>query len=182
MQLSNSSPLFDLKTPVSGWPYIPTESAGYLRIEKLYPTDSLAGDITGYPYLVGPSLIEIPNIPDGTVNMKDQAIICRKFGLSEGQSGWDYMADLKPDGVINMKDIGTYARTFGNSGTYISSYLNGIMGSSVTVTFYIGGLYRWATVPPDALGFVPIPYQTATNFTVKLNGNPVSALVTLWTP
>jgi hypothetical protein len=63
---------------------------------------SIIGDITG------------PNgWPDGTVNMRDIAMVARAFGSTPSSSNWNPNADLNNDGIVNMKDIALAARHFG---------------------------------------------------------------------
>jgi len=101
--------------------------------------------------------------------MVDIGFISKIVGSNEGQSNWDYMADVFPDRKIDMKDAGWAAKNFGKKGTYIENDLSG-----VTVTFDTGDISS-----PDDVGFVAIP-QNATGFTVKRNGNTIGALITFW--
>lgn len=93
--------------------------------------------------------------------------------MSEGSSGWDYMADLVPNRKIDMKDTRAANKNFGKSGTYINS-TNPQWLSGVTITFSTG-----EEKLPDSYGFVTIP-QGATNFTVKRNGTLIGAMIIFW--
>jgi sorbitol-specific phosphotransferase system component IIC len=56
---------------------------------------------------------------DGTVNLKDIAIIARAMGSTPTTTGWDPEADitgptyLVPDGIVNQQDLTLVARNFG---------------------------------------------------------------------
>jgi len=63
---------------------------------------SLVGDITG------PT-----GWPDGTVNMRDIALVARCIGSTPGSRNWNPNADINSDGIVNMKDIALVARHFG---------------------------------------------------------------------
>jgi hypothetical protein len=53
--------------------------------------------------------------PDGTVNMRDIALVARAFGSMPGSSNWNPNADFNNDGRIDMKDIALIARHFGST-------------------------------------------------------------------
>jgi hypothetical protein len=160
-------PVCAMKTNCSGWFYVPAvATSGSLKIEDWYTNNSITGDQAGNSSLY-------PSIswwPDDVVDGKDIAFIARCFGLSEGQTGWNYLADVVPDRAIDGKDIAAAAGNFGNGGTY-NSYTTNL---GITVTFGAG-----QPISPDANGFVAIP-QGAANFTVEQNGSPIGTLITFW--
>jgi len=158
-----------MKTTTNGYFYVPNVATDLLKIEMLFDNQNITGDQTDgtSPYS------SIQNYPDRKVDMKDLRFVCEIFGLLEGQSGWDYMADLYPDRKIDMKDIRTASKNFGKNGTYINS-TNPQWLSGVTITFSTG-----EEKLPDSYGFVTIP-QGATNFTVKRNGTPIGAMIIFW--
>jgi len=161
-------PVSAMKTNCSGFFYVPTvATGGSLKIEEFY-----TGDINGTGDQYG-ATSPYPSLgwwPDGKVDGKDVARISLKFGLAEGNAGWEYMADVYPDRKIDGKDIAVPKMYFGDSGVY-TSYLSNL---GITVTFNGG-----TPITPDANGFVSIP-QNATNFIVEQNSNPIGALITFW--
>jgi hypothetical protein len=160
-----NGPLCAMKTKTDGYFYVPNNSSiGSFRIEKLFSNSNITGDQTGgsSPYK------SMTRYPDGTVNILDQSFVGSKNGLQEGQAGWDYMADVVPDRVINILDLFVISQNFNKNGTYTTDL------SGVTVTFNTGQQRS-----PDANGFVAIP-QSAANFTVTRNSNPVGAEITYW--
>jgi hypothetical protein len=161
---SASEPIYAMKTKTDGIFYVPSIVSYPLKVEMLFNTAGLVGDQTGgtSPYS------SINNYPDEYVGIDDIFFVAHHFGYEEGDSGWDYMADVIPDKYIGQDDINLVASHFGNSGTYITSL------SGVTVTFNIGG-----TIIPNSDGFVAIP-QGATSFTVKRNGTPIGAMIIFW--
>jgi hypothetical protein len=108
--------------------------------------------------------------PDGAVNGSDVSFVDNATGFSEGEGGWQYMADINADGTIDIYDLVPIAVNYGRSGTY-STDLTG-----VTVTFDVGG-----EKSPDEYGFVDIP-QNATTFTVKCNGTTIGAMIIFLAP
>jgi len=158
------NPVCAMKTRTDGYFYVPNVATDLLKIEMLFDNQNITGDQTGgtSPYS------SIQNYPDGTVDMKDVRFVSEKFGLVEGQSGWDYMADLYPDRKIDMKDIRTASKNFGKSGTYVTSL------TGVKITFNTG-----QETSPDAYGFIQIP-PDAESFNVKRNNNPIGAMIIFW--
>jgi hypothetical protein len=159
-----------MKTLTNGYFYIPTpictaSISDYLKIQELFNDTGLTGDQTGgnSPYPT------IPNWPDGTVDILDAILISSCFGTQEGQTNWNYMADIVPDKVIDIYDAMQISINYGHTGTYITNL------ASVTVTFNTG-----QKESPDSYGFVAIP-QGATSFNVTKNGSPIGALITFWT-
>jgi len=149
-----------MKTTTNGTFYVPNISANRLKIERLFSNSNITGDqvgsqISGYPF----------QFPDGTVNGSDSSFVNGKFGLGEGQTGWDYMADIVPDKTIDVFDTNQIALHYGLSGTYVTDL------SGVTIVFDVGG-----EISPDVYGFVDNP-ENATAFTVKRNGTPIGAMI-----
>lgn len=155
-----------MKTSIGGYFYMPTIAQNLLKIEMLFDNSSIEGDQTGgtSPYS------SIETYPDGKVDLKDIYFMGKVYGKSEGEPGWDYMADLNGDRVCNLKDYYIVCKKYGNSGTYIN--ITDLSG--VTVAFNTG-----EEEPLDSYGFVAIP-QGATSFTVKRNGIPIGAMVIFW--
>ncbi|MGA9388484.1 MAG: hypothetical protein WBV70_06650 [Candidatus Bathyarchaeia archaeon] len=167
MHLSLSRPDVAIKTKTSGCPwlfYVPNVTTSFLRVELLFSNTNITGDQKGptspYP--------EIADYPDGTVDIRDASFVSRKYGLCEGQSGWNYMADVFPDKAIDIKDTAAVNRNYGKSGNYTTSL------AGVTVIFNTG-----EQESPDANGFVPIPAGAA-NFNVTRNGTPIGAMAIFW--
>ena len=160
----DSEPICALKTRTDGYFYRPNLAIDLLKIEMLFNNQGLAGDQTGgtSPYPT------IANYPDGIVDMCDISFMIDKFGSSENQNGWDYMADIIPDRLVDMVDLSLLIDNFGKEGTYITDL------AGVAITFNTG-----QTISPDSDGFVTIP-QGATSFTVKRNGNPIGAMIIFW--
>jgi hypothetical protein len=159
-----------MKTLTNGYFYIPTPICtasinSCLKIQELFNDTGLTGDQTGgnSPYPT------IPNWPDGTVDMFDSMFISSCYGSQEGQTNWNYMADIVPDKVIDIYDSIEVSSSYGHTGTYITNL------SNVTVTFNTG-----QNESPDSHGFVAIP-QGAASFNVTKNGSPIGALITFWT-
>jgi hypothetical protein len=155
-----------MKTVMDGYFYVPTAVVyHFLKIHLLFSNPKLVGDQTSgtsgdYP--------AISNYPDGTVNIIDVSFISGKFGLSEGQTGWDYMADVVPDRVINIIDVTKASKNVGSSGSYSTTL------SGVTVKFNTG-----QTVTPNVDGFLQIP-QGATGFNVTQNGPGIGTMMLFW--
>jgi hypothetical protein len=169
-------PLCALKTKTDGvsWLfYVPNATfvnATALKVELLFNDSKIVGDQTGnntHPYP------EIATYPDGRVTAPDVTLVSSKFGLREGQTGWDYMADVWPSRKIDAKDVGAVSGNFGNNGTY-TYWDQGLSG--VKVVFDTGDQEL-----PDTSGFVPIPL-TATNFNVTRNDVPIGAMVIFFGP
>ena len=159
-----SEPVCAMKTKTDDYFYVPSVATDLLKIEMLFDNQNIVGDQIGgtSPYST------ITAYPDGKVDIRDVAFVSNKYGLVEGRSGWDYMADVYPDRKIDIQDIARVSANFGKFGTYITSF------AGVTVTFNTG-----QTISPDSDGFVTIP-QGTTNFTVKRNGNPIGAMIIFW--
>jgi hypothetical protein len=154
-------PLFAMKTKKDGCFYRPNKAIDCLKIEMLFDNQNIVGDQTG-----GTSPYEaIANYPDGIVDVFDSTLISAHAGQSEGDSNWNYMADINPDRYIDLFDAIWISWNAGKTGSYITSL------SGVTVVFNVGG-----EVYPDSNGFVTIP-QDATSFTVKRNGNSIGAMI-----
>jgi hypothetical protein len=156
-----------LKTmETTGLFYVPNPTyvnATCLRVEMVFADASLTGDQAGAGLSPYPA---VADYPDGKVDGRDITLISKAFGTSEGQSGWNYMADVYPDRKINGEDITQAAKNFGQNGTYIY-YIFGF-----NIEFNTGAWYE-----PDATGFVPIP-PGATSFNVTdLNGYPIGAMI-----
>jgi hypothetical protein len=149
-------PVCTMKTNIDGYFYIPTVATDIMEIEKLFYAE-LVGDQTG------PS-----SLPDRYVGIDDIVFIAGKFGSSEDDPDWNYMADLVADRYVGIDDIVTAAEHFGGNGTYITNL------SEVTATFNTS-----QTISPDSNGFVTIP-QGAINFTVKRNGTSIGAMIIFW--
>lgn len=159
-------PACAMKTEVDGEFYVPSVTAGLLKIEMLFNDADIEGDQTGGTSPYG----TINRYPDGTVNIIDLSFIGgAAMGSHEGDENWDYMADVVPDKVISIRDLYVAAHNFGKSGTYITSL------AGVTVTFDVGGT---KSPNPDD-GSVTIP-QDATSFTVKRYGTPIGAMIIFW--
>jgi hypothetical protein len=159
-----SKPACAMKTRTDGYFYVPKAASRLLKVEMLFDNQNITGDQTGGT----PPYSSIQNYPDGRVDIKDVGFISQKFGLIEGQSDWNYMADVVPDRKINIGDVGFVGKNFGKTGTYITDL------SGVTVTFNTG-----EEISPDATGFITIP-QGATSFTVKRNSTPIGAMIIFW--
>lgn len=145
-------PVPTMKTTTDGDFYIPN-TADLIVFELFFNDPNIVGDQVGVDYY-----------PDRKVDINDLSFVGHAYGKSEGQDGWDYMADIVPDGEINILDLTAVSQNFGKSGYYsTSSY-------GVTVMFDTGG----SVVPDD--GFVIIP-QGATTFTVKRQGSRIGAMI-----
>lgn len=170
IHLSNSIPSCAMKTKTNGYFYLPSgpppQYVG-VQIALLFTDGGIAGDQIGgeppYTLYTGP-------YPDELVDICDALLINGKYGKSEGQSGWEYMADIVPDRVIDMYDALTIGRNYGRSGTYSHDL------SHVTVAFYFEGRLLEEMVDPR--GFAYLPYGP--DFTVKRSGMPIGAMVIFW--
>jgi hypothetical protein len=167
LSINAVEPLCALKTLTNGYFYVPNPAyvdATYLRVEMLFNESSyLTGDQTGGS-IVYPA---IGTYPDGKVDIRDIAFIAKEDGLIEGNSGWNYMADVYPDRKIDIRDISQASRNFGK---VFGSYINDTSG--VAVTFSTGGGEEY----PDANGFLAIP-AGATSFNVTQAGAPIGAMI-----
>jgi hypothetical protein len=168
--LSDSKPTCAMKTKTDGNFYFPSGPPPLyvgVQIQLLFNDDGIVGDQKGgvspYPLYTGP-------YPDGSVNMLDSLLINGCWGLHEGQSGWEYMADIVPDRVINILDAIKISTNFGKSGTYTTDF------TDVTVIYYWGG--QIFEKPVDSKGFVTIP--SGTSFTVARAHTPIGAMVIFW--
>jgi hypothetical protein len=157
-------PVCAMKTKTDGYFYVPNVATDLLKIEMLFDNQDITGDQTGgsSPY------DSISHYPDGYVNYLDSTFVGSKYGLQEGDVGWDYMADIQPNKIINFLDAILIGGNYGKSGTYITD------PTGVTITFNTG-----QEITPDAFGFVSIPIG-ATSFTVKRNGSPIGAMIIFW--
>jgi len=159
------TPVCAMKTLADGYFYVPNLNVHSIRV-YLWCNDAnparMEGDQRGgtspYP--------NIPEFPDGNVNLTDTYWIQSKYGTYEGGPNWNYMADVVPDRTINLKD---YSRANNNYGQTGGSYTTDLTG--IHVVFNTG-----QDVYPNAEGFLNIP-AGATSFTVYHNTTPVMALV-----
>jgi hypothetical protein len=159
-----------MKTQMNGYFYVPTATVdNELKIQLLFSNPNLVGDQTGgasgdYP--------AISNYPDGIVDQThDLNFIESKMGLTQGQSGWNYMADIVPNGVIDIYDAVACAHNVGSLGSYSTTL------TSVMVAFEVSSVWR-TPVAPDVDGFIQIP-SGATNFNITQNGS-IGAMVLFW--
>jgi hypothetical protein len=153
-----------MKTRTDGYFYVPNVATGLLKIEMLFDNLDIVGDQTGGTSPYG----TIATYPDGKVDVRDVSLVSSKYGFREGQSGWDYMADVYPDRKIDIQDTARVSANFGKFGTYITDL------AGVTITFNTG-----QTISPDSYGCVGIP-SGATSFTVKRNATPIGAMIIFW--
>ena len=144
---------------------------------EVFDNKKLVGDQTGgmSPY---PS---IANWPDGNVSLADLVVVSSAYGSNEsyvsGPKPWNYMADIVPNRIIGLSDLVALSGNYGYSG---GTYITNLTG--VTVSFDNG---TSTPVPPNGYLAVPGPLNNTTvpiNFTTSLNGNPIGALVTFWSP
>jgi len=162
-----------MKTRVDGYFYIPslgpflegrTGPPRSLKVELLFDDPNLEGDQTGgtspYP--------ELDHWPDGNVDILDSSFVNGAYGSKEGDSNFDYMADINADKSVTILDVSIVSGNYGNSGTYITDL------SGVIVEFDTGGSYQLSSE-----GFSPIP-SGATYFYIKKDGNPIGALITFF--
>ena len=158
-------PIAAMKTTTSGVFYIPNVTTSLLRIYFVFSDENLVGDQIGtqvgnYPFPV----------PDGTVDIFDAVYVGNMQGLTENQTGWNYMADIIPDRVVNSSDFDQVILHIDYSGEYIVNL------SDVVVAFNVGG-----EKSPDQYGFVEIP-QNATTLAVERNGIAIGATVFFFAP
>ena len=66
---------------------------------------AMVGDITG------PTL----NVPDGWVDGRDIALVCRNFGKYPGKPDYNPNTDINNDGMVDGKDIAITCRNFGKT-------------------------------------------------------------------
>ena len=162
----DSEAICAMKTMVDGYFYVPNVAIDFLKVEWLFDNQHLMGDQAG----VNSPYDAIDYWPDGKVGCVDLSLLGSAWYTSEGDAGWEYMADINGDGIIGTSDLSILGASWLQTGLYITDL------NQVTVTFSTGKV-----LSPDSVGFVTIP-QGATSFTVKKNGNPVGALVTFWGP
>ena len=158
------NPVCAMKTRTDGYFYVPNVAPDLLKIEMLFDNQNVTGDQTGGTSPYG----SITAFPDGKVRVDDVLFIAIKFGLDEGNEGWDYMADVIPYRKVRVDDQLAVNSNFGKSGTYITDL------AGVTITFNTG-----QTISPDSYGCVGIP-SGATSFTVKRNATPIGAMIIFW--
>lgn len=172
--VSGAIALCAMKTSTDGYFYLPNpayENPTSLRIEMLFTTSNATGDQTGSPNYNPSPYPLIPGYPDTKVDIKDQHLVAAAYGKSEGQAGWNYMADLTgpngvPDRKVDVYDANLVARNYGNSIPSYSYDFNGVQ-----FQFDVGG-----NKSPNAIGFVPIP-SGATSFDITQNGISVGAMI-----
>ena len=165
--------LCGMKTLTDGYFYVPTLGPFFggetgppksLKVELLFDDPGLEGDQCG-----GTPPYDVMNVwPDGNVELDDVYFINGHYGESEGDSTWDYMADVVADKMVDLAD---YYKASNNYG-YVGSYITDLTG--VTIEFDTGDVKE-----PDENGFVNIP-DGATYFYVKKNGAAIGALITFW--
>ena len=162
--LVSLEPVCAMKTRADGYFYVPNVATDLLKVELLFDDSGIEGDQAGgiSPYDT------IQSYPDGKVETADLSLIGSAWGTHEGETGWNYMADIVPNRHIGTQDLSRFGGNWGNIGTYITSL------AGVTVTFDTGD-----TKSPDSYGYVTIP-QDATSFTVKRYGNPIGAMIIFW--
>jgi len=152
-----------MKTLLDGYFYVPNLGIRTLKLELLFDGDGPADQFGGAsPYG------SLKAWPDGNVEGKDNAWVSGHYNTVEGDSNWDYMADIKPDRRVDGKDIGFLAKYYG---TYGIVYIYDLTG--VTVVFNTG-----QEVTPSG-GWVEIP-SGATYFNVFRNDVSIGALITFW--
>jgi hypothetical protein len=66
---------------------------------------AMVGDITG----------PTPNVPDGCIDGKDIATVCRNFGKSINDPRCNRNTDINNDGTVDGKDIAIVCRNFGKT-------------------------------------------------------------------
>jgi hypothetical protein len=186
--ITGTQALCALKTMTTGYFYVPNATClssqlssqlGYnvtsiptLRVEMLLTNPNTVGDQFGggSPYTV------IADYPNGVVDMSDIAFVVAHYGTKEGQSNWNYMADITgdngvPDRVVDISDVSQVAANYGNSGSYSPNVY-----TNVTIHFNVGG-----NEGLNSIGFATIP-PGATSFNVTQNGTPVGAMITFTSP
>ncbi len=152
---------------IDGYFYKPAVTTYLFRINVLFDNINMTGDqagsqVNGYNF----------PFPDGHVNILDSSFIGSKFGLHEGDPGWDYMADViidTPPHRINILDMVQVSLHYGANGSYITDTVSGVTIDYVSST-------GSGTLTPDQKGFVLIPVNT-TSITVKRNGTPIGAMI-----
>ena len=166
-----------MKTRTDGYFYIPTLGPFFggetgppksLKIELLFDDPRIEGDQTGGTPPPEYSEAGLTRWPDGTVDIYDQNVVSATYGKSEGDSDWDYMADINADKTCDIYDLTIINNNYGNTGTYSSDL------SDVTVEFDTGDICT-----PNEDGFLNIP-EGATYFYVKKSGTAIGALITFW--
>jgi len=160
-------PVCAMKTRIDGYFYVPNLDVHTLKVELLFTDAELEGDQTGgtspYP--------NITHYPDGNVDIYDQTLITGSaYGTSEGESGWEYMADINADKTVDIFDLTIVNNNYGKTGGVYDTDLTG-----VTIEFDTGDVNS-----PNSDGYVSIPSE-AKYFYVKKNGNPIGALITFYT-
>jgi hypothetical protein len=169
IHLSKTTPTFAMKTTAGGNFYVPSGPPTAVQIYQLFNNSGIVGDQTG----ATPPYTSLSNYyPNGQVDIYDAIFVSGKVGKSEGQSGWEYMADVTGNRIIDIFDCIQVANNYGKSGTYITDLTN------VTVTFSVpGGPIQESVEWTNGLATIP---PSATSFTVKRNGSPIGAVAIFW--
>jgi len=161
-------PLCALKTRTNGYFYIPNLAVKTLKVDLLFSDSGFEGDQTGgsSPYTT------IDEWPDGKVGLPDLTLINAAYGTTEGESDFNYMADVDADKKVGLSDQTIVSSNYGNSGDFNQIYSTDLTG--VTIEFDTGDIGV-----PNEDGYVSIP-PDATYFYVKKNGTPIGALITFY--
>jgi len=153
-----------LKPKKNGTFYLPNTINLYMRIGEVFGNASLSGDQTGGTCPFYPDC----SYPDGIVDMKDMGFVGSKFLKLEGDSGWDYMADVFPDRRIDMRDIAEVANNIGKVGSYDNL-------TWVTVLFKLQNGSTVECAPDQSTGLLVIPADAA-SFTLIRNGTQIGGV------
>lgn len=101
---------------------------------------------------------------DGYVNILDTALLSLKWGLNEGDSGWDYRADLRPDKTINIVDMVLVSSHYGET----TQWYNNSLERNVYFKFNTSGInqmkIRMPARDPSWLIDLPICYNGSGTF------------------
>jgi hypothetical protein len=106
-----------------------------------------------------------PTPIDGNVDLKDYYFVTGKYGTYEGDSDWDYMADIVPDRTCDLKDVTKVSYNYGQTGSYLYDV------ETLQVEWSNG---QTDNVPSDGKLAVP---EGVTYFYVKKNGSGVHAYI-----
>lgn len=147
-----------MKTEVDGYFYIPIIEPEIIKVVFLSDNSKLEGDQTG-------GKNEYDHVPDGRVDIRDSTLLNAKYGLEEGDPGWEYMADIYADRKIDIYDVVKVSNNYGNRGDYITDL------TGVTILFDTG-----EEISLNQNNEVIIP-PGAKEFWVKKEGSPIGAYV-----